>query len=481
MKNRLRTFLKYFLIFLIPFCIGFSFFFGAYPVIQRNLNENKISNEDKFFNELKNINTYSIKDANLTLYKVNNELESKPISDVYNINLNININPLDSLGIKANGKINIEYSNAKGINNLAILDSNFTYLDKNIYFDNFGLVYNKPIYFNLDNFYNFFDNLAYQLPESLDLNSFINCLSNIKEIKEANSDFVIYKTKTFLLNCNENKLVLRTDENYILSSIFTLTNEDIKINDDYYLRVNINNIKKGTVVSVIKPNKEFNNVDNLMSSLANRNNKIKEDKGSSINISEFMVEYSNKISISANNIRIDDDLKGNFYIYNPNEIKLNLTNLVNLSIKGDIRIYDNKIYFPSFLDENKSYIDLNILLNEMKKNKIPTGDLTYFYNKLNKDSTYSIINQISNSDTNTVFTLNNNLENKDSFINFYHQNKNLTNINLTNFVIDDFIVNSNLILSETYNDFKNDYSNFNKDEYIDKTDILISLLISCFA
>ena len=158
MKNRLRTFLKYLLIFLIPFCISFSFFFGVYPVIQRNINENKISDEDKFINELKNINTYSIKDANLTLYKVNNELESKPISDVYNINLSININPLDSLDIKANGRINIKYSNAKGINNLNILDTNFTYLDKNIYFDNFGLVYNKPIYFNLDNFYNLFDN-----------------------------------------------------------------------------------------------------------------------------------------------------------------------------------------------------------------------------------------------------------------------------------------------------------------------------------
>ena len=105
-----------------------------------------------------------------------------------------------------------------------------TYLDKNIYFDNFGLVYNKPIYFNLDNFYNLFDNFAYQLPESLNLNSFINCLSNIKEIKEANSDFVIYKTKTFFLNYNENKLVLRTDGNYILNSIFTLANEDIKVN-----------------------------------------------------------------------------------------------------------------------------------------------------------------------------------------------------------------------------------------------------------
>ncbi len=481
MKNRLRTFLKYLLIFLIPFCISFSFFFGAYPVIQRNLNENQISNEDKFINELKNINTYSIKDANLTLYKVNNRLESKPISDVYNINLNININPLDSLDIKTNGRINIKYSNAKGINNLNILDTNFTYLDKNIYFDNFGLVYNKPIYFNLDNFYNLFDNFAYQLPESLNLNSFINCLSNIKEIKEANSDFVIYKTKTFLLNYNENKLVLRTDENYILNSIFTLANEDIQINDDYYLRVNITNIKKGTVVSVIKSSKDFIHVDNLMDSIVNRNNKIKMAKGSSININEFSIEYSNKVNINANNLRVDDDLNGNFYIYNPNEIKLSLTNLVNLSIKGDIRIYDDKIYFQSFLDENKSYIDLNVLSTEMKKNKIATGDLTYFYNKLNKDSTYSIINQINSNDVNTFITLNNNLENKDSYINFYHQNKNLTNINVTNFVIDDYIVNSNLILSETYNDFKNDYNNFNKDEYIDKTDILISLLISCFA
>ena len=43
MKNRLRTFLKYLLIFLIPFCISFSFFFGVYPVIQRNINENKIA------------------------------------------------------------------------------------------------------------------------------------------------------------------------------------------------------------------------------------------------------------------------------------------------------------------------------------------------------------------------------------------------------------------------------------------------------
>lgn len=481
MRNKMRTFIKYLLIFLTPFCISFSFFFGAYPVIQRNLNENKISNEDKFFNELKNINTYSIKDANLTLYKINNELESKPISDVYNINLNININPLDSLDIKANGRIHIKYSNAKGINNLDILDTNFTYFDKNIYFDNFGLIYNKPIYFNIDNFYNLFTNFAYRLPESLDLDSFINCLSDIKEIKEANSDFVIYKTKSFLLNYNDNKLVLRSDENYVLNSIFTLANEDIKINDDYYLRVNISNIKKGTVVSVIKPNKEFNNMDNLIEAIVKRNNKIKVDKGSSININEFSIEYLNKINITSNNLRVDDDLKGNFYIYNPNEIKLNLTNLVNLSIKGDIRIYDNKIYFQSFLDENKSYIDLNILLNEMKKNKIPTGDFTYFYNKLNKDSTYSIINQINSSDNSSVITLNNNLENKDSYINFYHQNKNLTNINLTNFVIDDFVVNTNLILSETYNSFENDYNNFNSSEYIDKTDILISLFISCFA
>ena len=235
-------------------------------------------------------------------------------------------------------------------------------------------------------------------------------------------------------------MVLRSDENYVLNSIFTLANEDIKINDDYYLRVNISNIKKGTVVSVIKPNKEFNNMDNLIEAIVKRNNKIKVDKGSSININEFSIEYLNKINITSNNLRVDDDLKGNFYIYNPNEIKLNLTNLVNLSIKGDIRIYDNKIYFQSFLDENKSYIDLNILLNEMKKNKIPTGDFTYFYNKLNKDSTYSIINQINSSDNSSVITLNNNLENKDSYINFYHQNKNLTNINLTNFVIDDFVV-----------------------------------------
>ena len=107
----------------------------------------------------------------------------------------------------------------------------------------------------------------------------------------------------------------------------------------------------------------------------------------------------------------------------PNEIKINLTNLVNLSIKGDIRIYEDKIYFQSFLDENKSYIDLNILSKELKKNKIANGDLTYFYNKLNKDSSYSIINQINSNDINTVITLNNNLENKDSYINFYHQNE----------------------------------------------------------
>ena len=90
----MKNYVKYPLIFIGSFAASFLVFFWALPALTRHIDRGELSNEDKFFNEIKTLDNYEINDAVFTLTKnvTKDNIETK---EVYNIVTDLKLDASD--------------------------------------------------------------------------------------------------------------------------------------------------------------------------------------------------------------------------------------------------------------------------------------------------------------------------------------------------------------------------------------------------
>ncbi len=475
----MRRFWKIFSICFLSIGVTFSFSFFIYPLVYNDVHIPKKTNEELFYEELITPDTYAIKNAKITYYTTNNNnSNSITIDNAYDISFNCNLDLKKSDNIKCYGNVHITYKNATGASDLPLLNSKFTYINNIIYLENSGVMLgNNNFSFELDGFTNFINLISdYVLNSSFNLGDIFSFSNNFKELKKSDDDITIYKYKTFYTYFNNNRLLFDTDENFKISSIYTLKNEDLKISSNEFLRINILNMTKGAYVSIQSPFNFFNKFDNLLTSMNKLLTKYKEDRGISL-FGNFKFLYKDLISIEGNNLNIDIDKNKNIFITNNNNLRIK-AGLFDLIINGNIRIYDSIAYFDNFLNNEKAKLDLK-KINENAfslnyKNLLSNLNNNYLSNK-----EFSFIKNINTSNTNTKFIFNEKYgDNVNSVLTINYNSYNLSSITLNKFNFNQYSLNFDLNYKNSFNDFSADYNSLDTSAYIDRTDYIIILLLS---
>ena len=336
---------------------------------------------------------------------------------------------------------------------------------------------NNNFSFELDGFTNFINLISdYVLNSSFNLGDIFSFSNNFKELKKSDDDITIYKYKTFYTYFNNNRLLFDTDENFKISSIYTLKNEDLKISSNEFLRINILNITKGAYVSIQSPFNFFNKFDNLLTSMNKLLTKYKEDRGISL-FGNFKFLYKDLISIEGNNLNIDIDKNKNIFITNNNNLRIK-AGLFDLIINGNIRIYDSIAYFDNFLNNEKAKLDLK-KINENAFSLNYKNLLSNLNNNYLNNEEFSFIKNINTANTNTKFIFNEKYgDNVNSVLTINYNSYNLSSITLNKFNFNEYSLNFDLNFKNSFNDFSADYNSLDTSAYIDRTDYIIILLLS---
>ena len=267
----MKSWIRYTLATTVPFGLSFLFFFSAVPGIKNQIHQNDISNEDRFFSEIKTVDNYSIKDANIVYYTTQLNNDKEVIDRVYDVKFDVDLNLKDMENIKAKGAITVDYSYLYGTGVNRLIDADFYYVDNSIYIDSkSGFLGTNDYTFKESSLMNLISSLMGDDQSYLDLNLIFGYFSNIKEVKE--NDKYIYDTKTFKMEIEEFKtaIIFKADKNYKLTSLYTAGGQDFSFNGgSSKLRLSALNIKKGEEVNVELPSnyQDYKPIDDLLNSL----------------------------------------------------------------------------------------------------------------------------------------------------------------------------------------------------------------------
>lgn len=450
----MKNYVKYPLIFIGSFAASFLVFFWALPALTRHIDRGELSNEDKFFNEIKTLDNYEINDAVFTLTKnvTKDNIETK---EVYNIVTDLKLDASDVDNLKLAGAINIYYNVTYNNFISPIISFDFTYVDSSLYLNTDDIFFGKQnISFELKNFTDILNILPLDsITNYFDLNLIFGYLSDIEEVNPNGEDY-LYKTFSLNIPDFQTEVIFRTDEDFKLTELFTRKGQEFKFEDGSTLSINASNIIKGEKVNITTPNPDdYINLDNLLLSTSNIFTSLNNEgiglKG------DLSVSFANINLINFNDISIDINKDYNAFI----NIKEGA-----LGLEGNIRVYDN----VGYIENSKEKItpeSIDALINLIGTNNNDTYN-NLFYDILSDyylDNTYRFISDINLE--NNVFTLEINNGLRPNIISIEYNEENFINeINISNLNVKGMNLNANLLTKE-FTDFSDDYSSFNKDEY----------------
>ena len=352
----MKNYVKYPLIFIGSFAASFLVFFWALPALTRHIDRGELSNEDKFFNEIKTLDNYEINDAVFTLAKnvTKDNIETK---EVYNIVADLKLDASDVDNLKLAGAIDIYYNVTYNNFVSPIISFDFTYVDSSLYLNTDDIFFGKQnISFELKNFTDILNILPLDsITNYFDLNLIFGYLCDIEEVNPNGEDY-LYKTFSLNIPDFQTEVIFRTDEDFKLTELFTRKGQEFKLEDGLTLSINASNIIKGEKVNIITPNPDdYINLDNLLLSTSNLFTSLNNEgiglKG------DLSVSFANINLINFNEISIDINKDYNAFI----NIKEGA-----LGLEGNIRVYDN----VGYIENSKEKITPESLFESKKELKI---------------------------------------------------------------------------------------------------------------
>ena len=227
----MKNYVKYPLIFIGSFAASFLVFFWALPALTRHIDRGELSNEDKFFNEIKTLDNYEINDAVFTLTKnvTKDNIETK---EVYNIVTDLKLDASDVDNLKLAGAIDIYYNVTYNNFVSPIISFDFTYVDSSFYLNTDDIFFGKQnISFELKNFTDILNILPLDsITDYFDLNLIFGYLSDIEEVNPNGEDY-LYKTFSLNIPDFQTEVIFRTDEDFKLTELFTRKGQEFKLED----------------------------------------------------------------------------------------------------------------------------------------------------------------------------------------------------------------------------------------------------------
>lgn len=273
--------LKNLVIFTSLFAVSiFSSYFITLSVIQT---KNELTSKEKFFNELKTLDDYSIKKVYIN---INDNINNHKI-DVNLKDCKINLSSLnDEVNISLDSKIsiNLDYSE--------FLNAGLTFLDNEVFLKSCSeLLGDENISFKVDTISNLISSLTnstilengFSLDDLFNFNLLNNMYNSLKETKNSQ------EMHCFLIELNDYDSAIEfvTDEEYKLMSLETTA--PLRINQSTTINIKATDILKEEQSKIEKPKDSFKSIDvvfDVVSNLISRFDKT-NGKGVSINIGDY--------------------------------------------------------------------------------------------------------------------------------------------------------------------------------------------------